>query len=279
MKTSIIIPAHNEASVITATLASILCQVDRGDEVIVVCNGCTDNTADLVKELSKSCVTLFETSVASKSRALNVGDQLANNDLRIYMDGDIKLREGSLSAIKKSFRMQEYLAASTIPVMDYSRANYLVRAYYEAWLSLPYCRRGMLGSGVYILSKDGRARFDEFPEVISDDGFVRALFAESERGNIRDAYSYVTAPATLAWLLKIKTRSRLGQKELAEKYPHIVEKEIKEYGKALFSYLLKPYKLHHLFIYLYVNYLARFKAKRFISNIESYSWERDLSSR
>src|SRR5258708_19124503 len=43
---SIIIPAHNEASVIQSTLRSILAsKLDRPLQIIVVPNGCTDDTA------------------------------------------------------------------------------------------------------------------------------------------------------------------------------------------------------------------------------------------
>ena len=47
---SIIIPAHNEASVIEVTLRSILaCKLDRALQIIVVANGCTDDTAAVAR--------------------------------------------------------------------------------------------------------------------------------------------------------------------------------------------------------------------------------------
>ena len=54
----------------------------------------------------------------------------------------------------------------------------------------------MIGVGVYALSEEGRRRFDEFPEVIADDGYVRMLFSGTERIRVDDAPSVrVYAPA------------------------------------------------------------------------------------
>ena len=47
--TTIIIPAHNEAAVIGQTLQGLLRQAGEGDEVIVVCNGCSDDTAGVAR--------------------------------------------------------------------------------------------------------------------------------------------------------------------------------------------------------------------------------------
>ena len=46
---TIIVPAHNESAVIADCLNSIVNQ-QGVDHVIVACNGCTDNTAESVRE-------------------------------------------------------------------------------------------------------------------------------------------------------------------------------------------------------------------------------------
>lgn len=72
--TAIIIPAHNEAAVIGQTLKGLLRQVGEGDEVIVVCNGCSDDTAGVARRFEPR-VTVLETDVPSKTNALNLGDR------------------------------------------------------------------------------------------------------------------------------------------------------------------------------------------------------------
>ena len=71
-----IIPAHNEASVIARTLAPLAAAAASGAlEVIVVCNACTDRTArDLAPPRSFAGVTVVEIAEASKTAALNAGD-------------------------------------------------------------------------------------------------------------------------------------------------------------------------------------------------------------
>ena len=63
--TAIIIPAHNQASVIAQTLTALLQQVRASDEVIVVCNGCSDDTAGEARRFEPQ-VTVLETEVPSK---------------------------------------------------------------------------------------------------------------------------------------------------------------------------------------------------------------------
>ena len=88
-------------------------------------------------------------------------------------------------------------------------------------VALPYVREGMIGVGVYAVSEDGRRRFEAFPDVIADDGYVRMLFGPSERVSRRDAPVRVYAPKRLSDLVRIKTRSRLGRYELGQRFPDL----------------------------------------------------------
>src|SRR5688500_17813030 len=101
---SIIIPAHNEASVVERTLKSILAnRVDRPVQIIVVANGCTDGTEAVVRKLAEQ-VELVETPVGSKVHALNLGDRKAKYDLRAYLDADIELSPNALQDVCDAFK-------------------------------------------------------------------------------------------------------------------------------------------------------------------------------
>lgn len=276
--TTIIVPAHNESTVIEQTLIRLLPQVGVGDEVIVVCNGCSDNTAEVAKRFEPR-VKVIETEVPSKTNALNLGDNAAKSFPRVYLDADIVLGDGALAEIVRVLKSGPWLAVSPDPKMDMNGTSWAVRAYYEIWLSLPYCRSGMLGAGVYALSEAGRARFGRFPNVIADDGYVRALFKEGERGRVAEAQSIVRAPASLAWLVKIKTRSRLGGMELAAKFPGLLANETKDYSGAMRGLFSNPLKWPKVLVYLYVNLVSRLLAKRRLQDLTHYRWEKDLSSR
>jgi len=274
---SIIIPAHNEASLISNTLSCLLDQVENDDEIIVIANGCTDNTYEVVNKFKN--IILITTEIPSKTNALNLGDSKATSFPRVYMDADVQLVEGSWKKIIDTLLEGKLLAVSPIPKMDFSNSSWFVKAYYDIWLSLPYCRSGMMGAGVYALSEEARNRFDTFPDIIADDGYVRALFKEEERGNVEGAYAIVKAPASLKWLLKIKIRSRLGQMELAQKYPELLKNEQKSYSGALSGLLKTPHKWPKLAIYIFINIITRVYAKNNLNNISNYQWEKDMSSR
>src|SRR5215813_6453429 len=73
---AVIIPAYNEAAVIKRTLAPLSQAAVEGlIELIVVCNGCADDTADVARSVPG--VEVIELEQGSKPAALNAGDEAA----------------------------------------------------------------------------------------------------------------------------------------------------------------------------------------------------------
>ena len=67
---SIVVPAHNESSGIARTLSAMTLGCRREElDVLVVCNGCTDDTADIARRFGPA-VRVIETEVANKCHAL-----------------------------------------------------------------------------------------------------------------------------------------------------------------------------------------------------------------
>jgi len=201
---SIIIPAHNEEKVIEATLKELLVGVDNGSlEVIVVCNGCTDRTAQIVTSLGDS-IKCIETATPSKPQSLNIGDFIASGFPRFYLDADVVLTMDAIHKVSQSLKSGKFLAAAPKMRMDYMNSSWAVQRYYEVWQQLPYVREGIIGTGVYALSEEGRLRFDKFPQIIADDEFIRAIFNYKERTSVDNCYSLVRAPKNLRDSLKLK---------------------------------------------------------------------------
>lgn len=277
---SIIIPAHNEEHVIANTLLPLLPGLDQGEyEVIVVCNGCTDRTADEVASVGEGRVRCIETDTPSKTNALNLGDRAATRFPRIYQDADVVLTGETVRRLVQVLDENHFLAASPTMRMDYTGSSWAVRGFYEVWQALPYVQEGMIGTGIFALSQEGRQRFDQFPDIIADDGFVRALFKSHERVSVKNCYSIVRSPTDLEGLIKIKTRSRLGRYELREKFSHLLANEEKDYGNAMFDLLGKPRLWSKIPVYFFVNMVARMRAKRALQDSGFTGWERDESSR
>lgn len=279
MSVSIIIPAFNEEVSISATLAPLVSLLtDDETEIIVVCNACTDKTAEVVKKISSEIICI-ETEIGSKSHALNLGDAAARFFPRIYLDADITLSTDAVNAMVENLKNPLVFATSVEAKMQLTQSSWLVRAFYDVWLRLPYCKAGMIGSGVYALSKAGRERFDKFPTIIADDGYVRCLFTEQERALTTIGYAIVKAPKDLFSLIKIQTRSRLGRYELKEKFPQLLSNETKDYSQAMKSLCANYHLWFKIAAYITVNLISRVRANHQYANKQTTKWERDDSSR
>ena len=94
---TVVIPAHDEAPFITGALESVLGQRWTRDriEVVVVANGCTDDTAGMVRSFSAAHpdlrVRLIELAEAGVGNARNAGARSARAPLLIFMDADARM--------------------------------------------------------------------------------------------------------------------------------------------------------------------------------------------
>ena len=96
MKLSIVIPAHNEERVIGRTLATIRMQGAAVHEAIVVCNGCRDRTAARARQDGARVVVTDRCGV---SLARNLGARHASGDTLLFVDADVLLAPGLVSAV------------------------------------------------------------------------------------------------------------------------------------------------------------------------------------
>lgn len=210
---SVVVPAHDEARTIEATLEALRRSAHREVlDVVVVANGCTDDTAAVARAAGARVVEL---STPSKAAALRAGDQAAAGTFpRIYLDADIRLAPGTLDALADVLRTEAAVVSSPRIVFDTASSSWPVRAFYSAYADLPYVRAGLIGLGVYGLSRAGRARFGEFPDVTADDLFVQRMFADHERLTSGGEY-VVAAPRDLRNLVKVRTRTAAGNAELS----------------------------------------------------------------
>ena len=278
---SVVIAAHNEEDVLARGLDALL-QGSRPHEleIVVVCNGCTDRTAEIARGYGEE-VRVIETPKPSKTAALNLGDARVDGFPRFYVDADVVLPLAAVQRIVERLAHGDVLAASPVMDLELRGCSRAVRAYYRIWRRLPYVREGMIGVGVYALSEQGRRRFAAFPDVIADDGYVRMLFDGRERLRVDDAPVRVYAPARLFDLVRIKTRSRLGRHELQQRFPELTARArtTKSYRHAVGSILARPWLWPAAVVYVSVTVFTRYRARRQVASLDLYVWERDSSSR
>ncbi|MGH7918933.1 MAG: glycosyltransferase family A protein [Candidatus Dormibacteraceae bacterium] len=91
-RVTFVIPAHNEAKLVEATLASVAAQTLRNRvEAIVAENGSDDDTAARVHNFAKRTglrVTLLRDKKAGVARARNHAARIAGGELLIFLDAD-----------------------------------------------------------------------------------------------------------------------------------------------------------------------------------------------
>ena len=213
---SVVIPAHNERETIGRCLAALTGEAAEGElEVVVVANGCHDETA----EIARTCgypVHVIEIATASKVAALNAGDDSANAFPRLYLDADVEITAAAVRALFDALDQHECLVARPPVRFVSDESSWLVRKYYEARAELPGAVDRISGGGAYALSKDGRRRFDRFPDLVGDDLFVERLFEKGEWKIVDADAVAVRAPKRLSSLLTVLQRTYRGNAEQQE---------------------------------------------------------------
>ncbi|MCP2328422.1 cellulose synthase/poly-beta-1,6-N-acetylglucosamine synthase-like glycosyltransferase/peptidoglycan/xylan/chitin deacetylase (PgdA/CDA1 family) [Hamadaea flava] len=100
---SIIVPAYNEAANIAATVRSLVASDYPYLEVIVVDDGSTDHTADIVEGLRLRGVRVLRQANAGKPAALTTGIRAARADLLILVDGDTVFQRDTVYNLVQDF--------------------------------------------------------------------------------------------------------------------------------------------------------------------------------
>jgi hypothetical protein len=213
--TSVVIAAHNEATVIGRCLSALLAAADPDLEIVVAANGCTDDTADVA--LTYPGVRVLELAQASKSAALNAADDVVSTYPRIYLDADIVLPPGSIAALSDALAAANTggpLAAMPARTFDLRGRPLPIRAFYAINARLPVYRTALFGRGVIALSAAGRARFTRFPDAMADDLFLDGLFTAREKYQVDAVLATISTPRRTRDLVRRLARVRAGNTAL-----------------------------------------------------------------
>ncbi len=99
---SVIVPAYNEAAGIEAAVRSIAAS-NHPVQVIVVDDGSTDGTADIVESLGLPDVETIRKENGGKPSALNAGIAAARHDLVVMVDGDTVFEPDTVHVLIQRF--------------------------------------------------------------------------------------------------------------------------------------------------------------------------------
>ncbi|QMU27571.1 glycosyltransferase family 2 protein [Adhaeribacter radiodurans] len=109
---TIVIPTYNRASFIKRTIQSVLDQSFQDFEIIVVDDGSTDNTEELVNSIKSDKVTYYKKANEERAIARNTGAQLSKGEYVNFFDSDDLLYPNHLEEannVIQKYKFPEFL--------------------------------------------------------------------------------------------------------------------------------------------------------------------------
>lgn len=222
---SVIVPAHDEAGMIGACLRALFASqpVPGGAEAIIVANGCSDDTASEARAcavVADRCgwrLTVLERPQGGKPGALNAGEAVARGRVLAYLDADVTVSPRLCAELVQALDHDRPAYASG-HVLIPTPASAFSRAYARFYGQVPFFHHGVPGCGLFAMTRAGRARWAEWPAIISDDTFARLNFTPAER---------LAVPAPYEWpivegfgpLVRVRRRQDAGVAEIRQLYP------------------------------------------------------------
>ncbi len=220
---SVLIPAYNEAKVIAASISKILASEHANVNVIVIDDGSTDGTSDVVNACfaADPRVRLIQTPNGGKARAVNIGLSHAEGDIVVALDADTQFEPQTISRLVRWFSDAKVGAVAGNAKVG-NRLNMLTR-----WQALEYVtaqnleRRALavLGCITVVPGAVGAWRREALVKL---GGFPSNTLAEDQDLTImiqragykvlfdQDAVAWTEAPDTISGLAKQRFRWAFG---------------------------------------------------------------------
>lgn len=281
---SVIVPAHNEARSIGRLLDALLGSPDSttlapGLDVVVVCNGCSDDTAAVAGRYGhRDDLRVVQIPVASKIEALRTGNSYAHYATRAFVDADVIIDHDGLAAMQQAMERTGSLAAGPTRVLDRHGVSLPVRWYYDVWERLPQVEEGLFGRGVVMVSAEGLDQLDLSADLLSDDLAMSEAFAPSQRVVVRGATVTIRLPKTVADLLRRRIRVALGNAQ-ADRLGVRTEAARTSMSDVLRPAVRDPRLIPKVLVFLAVTVIARTVARSHRASETPARWLRDESSR
>ena len=123
---SIIIPSYNRANILPKTIKSVLKQTFNNWELLIVDDGSTDNTKDVIENINDDRIRYIFQKNAERSAARNNGINNSRGEWICFLDSDDSYKENHLNNFYKEILKQK--ASSENPIMYVSeQENYFVK--------------------------------------------------------------------------------------------------------------------------------------------------------
>ncbi|MGN0063800.1 MAG: glycosyltransferase [Nocardioides sp.] len=275
---SVVVPAHNEATSISHNLASLRSGSGPGAlDVVVVANGCTDDTARRAREADRDA-RVIEIARPSKVEAVRVGNAATQVFPRIHLDADIELAGEHALLLLEPLLEGRALAAAPRRDVPRTGCSWPVRWYYAVWERLPQVGTGLFGRGVVAVTEEGQRRLDALPRLMGDDLAMSDAFAADERCIVEEAVAVVRPPRTLPDLVRRRIRIVTGNRQADA--ASVRRADSRTTPVTLVGLVrAEPRLVGPVVVFAAVHVVATLGARRALRTGDFSTWRRDESSR
>ena len=231
---SVIIPANNEADTIAVCLSALFASdlaTPKRPQVIVAANGCSDDTVLVAQSMVKQAasagwdLSVIDIAAGDKLNALNTAEATAHYDILAYLDADVVVSPALMAGLYQALNTSAPRYASG-QVNITSQGSIFSAFYRQFYKNVPFFTQGVAGCGLFGVNSAGRKRWGDFPDIISDDTFVRLSFAPSERISVNAPYDWPIVSG-LANLIRVRRRQDAGVAEICALYPDLLQNDDK----------------------------------------------------
>ena len=227
-RVTVIIPAYNSATSIRRTVESALNQEAAPKQVIVVDDGSTDNTVEVVRALGNR-VCVLQQSNSGQGAARNAGLEIATGEFIAFLDADDYWRPGFLNAtihfldqypdtvavstgrITRKFGLPEHIWPQDGELPDdLGREPIVLDNFFDFWAKYDHIRTGTCLIRKSIIDANGGQRADL---RVSQDLEFWALIGTCGRWGVIPEPLWVGDPMSAViertWMDKYKIRRKL----------------------------------------------------------------------
>lgn len=167
---SVIIPLYNKETIVERSVRSVLSQDYDDFEVIVVNDGCTDRSVEIVKSIHDPRTTLIEQENGGPSKARNTGVKNAKGEWIVFLDADDELLPGALKIYSDAIEKSENADMIVAPFYNYNRNGYTLKFPYREGIIVNPMKKNFFGellprTGAFVYTRDLALSF-QFNEKI-----------------------------------------------------------------------------------------------------------------
>lgn len=239
MKVSVIIPTYNGAHKLPGILNALQKQTYQPDEIIVVVDGSTDNTKEVLDEYSTKIASLQTFYQPNKGRAAvrNAGASKATGDLLVFFDDDMQPEDHCLQVHVRHHELKRFTILTGGQIDKVYKKDPDIRKF-KAWLTEKWSKalrethgRPLPKENIFItaanfsISKELFFQLGGFDENLSDaEDFDLAVRAFEKGINIyydHNAFAWHLDPMTGKKLIIRQRQYRKAHEKLHELKPEL----------------------------------------------------------